>query len=133
MLAVLQYTARLFLGPDHSALAEIPHPPPGAEPALWLFVVACIVNPLFEELFVSAYVIESLSRRFGPNVAIHASTLIRMLYHLYQGPFAFVWCGIYGLLAAHVYARWRCLWPLVVAHAMHDAVGLVFHYGVLPP
>jgi uncharacterized protein len=94
----------------------------GASPQLVLIV--SVVNPLFEEILVCAYVIEALRRRFGIVAAINVSTALRVAYHVYQGPFAFLWVAMFGLLFAYAYVRWRNLWPLVLAHGIHDYVAL---------
>jgi len=76
------------------------------------------VNPLFEETFAVAYVVRALEPRRGIAAAIVVSALIRALYHTYAG---LAWGAVmflYGLVHASVYARWRRLWPLVVAHAV---------------
>jgi membrane protease YdiL (CAAX protease family) len=60
---------------------------PGVANAQVLVALAVsIVNPLFEELLVLAYVIQSMRRRFGLTAAMHASIAVRLVYHLYQGP-----------------------------------------------
>ena len=94
----------------------------GASTTLILF--ASIVNPLYEEVFVCGYVIEALRRRYSIATAVNVSTAIRVGYHLYQGPFAFLWVALFGLLFAYTYVRWRNLWPLVVAHGILDFLAL---------
>ena len=93
-------------------------------PSLALVAVASLVNGTFEEVFVCGYVIRSLAGRFGPIVAINVSTAIRVTYHVYQGPFAFVWVGMDGLLFGYCFLRWQRIWPLVCAHALLDLVSL---------
>jgi uncharacterized protein len=122
ILGILHVVSQLLFGADAEALRRLPNPRAEDAPSLALFAAAFVVNPLFEELIVVAYVMEALKLRYGTGVAIHASVAIRMLYHLYQGPYAILWYGAYGLLAAHAYVRWQRLWPLVVAHALHDCV-----------
>lgn len=84
----------------------------------------CIVNPLYEETFVSGYLITALKRTRGFWFAANASAGLRLLYHLYQGPVAVVGILPVGLLFAYWYARTGRLWPLVVAHALLDAIAL---------
>ena len=87
----------------------------------YLLVTFIIINSLFEELAVTAYVIESLSRD-GAAVAITASGLLRFAYHLDQGPLASFSILPLGLLFAAMYWRWRNIWPLMVAHTIANVV-----------
>jgi len=87
----------------------------------WLIVIFSIVNSFFEEISVSAYVIEVLSRE-GAGVAVTASTLLRFSYHLYQGPVASLSIIPLGLLFSGIYWRGRNVWPLVVAHTIANVV-----------
>ena len=83
-----------------------------------------IVNSFFEEMIVSGYVISSMSNQ-GAALSITASTLIRRLYHLYQGPIAPLSILPMGLLFGWVYWRRRNLWPLITAHTMANVLGLL--------
>ena len=88
--------------------------------------IASVVNGVFEELFVAGYAITALQQARSMWIAINVSTAIRVLYHLYQGPIAFLTIVPMGLLFGYVYARTRRLWPLIVAHVLLDIVGLLF-------
>ena len=77
-----------------------------------LVLLFIIVNSIFEESTVAGYVVSALSEQ-GAALAITASTLIRLLYHTYQGPIASLYILPLGLLFAAVYWRWRSLWPLI--------------------
>ena len=90
-----------------------------AAPAAMLVFV--VVNSFFEELAVTGYVVSALSQE-GMAFAVTASTLLRFLYHLYQGPVASLSILPLGMLFACVYWRWRNLWPLVVAHTIANLV-----------
>ena len=85
----------------------------GSLPVLLIFI---LVNSVFEEVIVVGYVLPFLARRHSVVLAIAASTVIRVLYHLYQGASAVLTVGTFGVLAGLVYWRWRNLWPLIVAH-----------------
>ncbi|HUR79864.1 MAG TPA: CPBP family intramembrane glutamic endopeptidase [Thermoanaerobaculia bacterium] len=89
-------------------------------PIEWMLVLF-IVNSLFEELIVTAYVTESL-REHGAALVISASTLLRFSYHLYQGPLASLSILPLGLLFATLYWQRRTLWPLMVAHTIFNLV-----------
>ncbi len=86
--------------------------------------VLCVVNPVFEETLVVAYVVEALRDRHPPLLAVNVSVSIRLLYHLYQGPAGVIAIVPIGLLFAFVYLKWNRLWPLVFAHALLDAAAL---------
>jgi membrane protease YdiL (CAAX protease family) len=95
-----------------------------APPGLALVAMASLVNGTFEEVFVCGYVMRSLMGRFGPIVAMNVSTAIRVTYHLYQGPFAFLWVGMDGLLFGYCFLRWQRIWPLAGTHVLLDFVSL---------
>jgi membrane protease YdiL (CAAX protease family) len=80
-----------------------------------------IVNPIFEELVVVAFVIRVFERHGAP-IAILASAGLRLSYHLYQGPLALASTLPMGLLFAAYYWKKRDLWPLIVAHAFMDVM-----------
>ena len=83
-----------------------------------------VVNSFFEETIVSGYVITALSPQ-GAGLAITASTLLRFLYHLYQGPLAAISILPLGLLFGAVFWRWRNLWPLIVAHTIANLIAFL--------
>lgn len=86
-----------------------------------LVVLFIVINSAFEEISVTAYVVEALSNQ-GEALAISASTLIRFSYHLYQGPVACISILPLGLLFGAVYWRGRRLWPLMVAHTIANLI-----------
>jgi membrane protease YdiL (CAAX protease family) len=92
---------------------------------LWTVIVLAIVNPMFEETFVCGYVVTVLKERADVSTAVTISTAIRLLYHLYQGPIAFIGIVPFGFVLAWWYARTGRLWPVIVAHALADFVALV--------
>ena len=65
------------------------------------------------------------SRGAGMWIAINVSTVVRLLYHLYQGPIGVITIVPMGLLYGYLYARTRQLWPLIVAHVLLDIIGLI--------
>ncbi len=83
-----------------------------------------VVNSFFEETIVSGYVINALSPQ-GPGLTITASTLLRFLYHLYQGPLVSISILPLGLLFGAVFWRWRNLWPLIVAHTIANLIAFL--------
>jgi uncharacterized protein len=96
---------------------------PTAPFLLMLFFI--VVNSVFEETLVTGYVVTALSAQ-GASVAITASTLIRFLYHLYQGPVASLSVLPLGLLFGWVYLRSKTLWPLITAHTVANILSFAF-------
>ncbi len=92
--------------------------------AMWGMLFASVVKALFEEILVCGYVIQSLRGRFGVALAVNASIALRMSFHLYQGPGAFLTFAVFGLVFTLFYIRTGRLWPLIVAHALLEAVQL---------
>lgn len=86
---------------------------------------AAVVKALFEEILVCGYVVQSLRGRFGIALAVNASIALRMSFHLYQGPGAFLGFAIFGLIFTLFYVRTGRLWPLIVAHALLEAIQLL--------
>lgn len=99
---------------------------PTADPrvSMQLVFLASTVNGIFEELFVAGYIITALKEARGVWIAINVSTVVRLLYHLYQGPIGVITIVPMGLLYGYLYARTRQLWPLIFAHVLVDIIGL---------
>lgn len=118
---LLSVTARLFPGAPLASQGG-PLGPLG----FGTVVAVSIVNPAFEELFVTAYVVTSLTNQ-GVNhgTAVTVSVVIRLLYHLYLGAVLAALLLIpMGLIFGYYFARRRRLWPIVVAHAATDFLAL---------
>jgi len=89
-------------------------------------VAVSVVNPVFEEVFVCGYVIAALKDRVGIAGAINVSMGIRLVCHLYQGPVGVVSIVPIGLVYAFYFARTGRLWPVILAHAVEDLLGLLY-------
>jgi membrane protease YdiL (CAAX protease family) len=123
VLMGLQWLAHLFLpGPVQAAAQRYPSADP--QVSMQLVFLASTVNGMFEELFVAGYIITALRERRGTWTAINVSTVIRLLYHLYQGPLALITVVPMGLIFGYFYSRTRQLWPLILAHILIDIIGL---------
>jgi len=85
----------------------------------------CIVNPIFEELFVCAYVISALKEKRGATFAMNVSIGLRVTYHLYTGLVGVLLIAPVALLFAYWYVRSGRLWPLIVAHGLLDFIALM--------
>ena len=120
---VAQHLASLALPAQMQAGIER-YPVSDPDVNMQLVFIASTVNGMFEELFVAGYIITALRDTRGVWTAINVSTVVRLLYHLYQGPIGVVTIVPMGLLYGYVYARTRQLWPLMFAHVLIDIIGL---------
>jgi CAAX protease family protein len=121
-LAVLSLAEFAWPAQMHAAAARYPASDPTV--SMELVFLTSTVNGIFEELFVAGYIITALRDTRGLWTAINVSTVVRTLYHLYQGPVGIVTVVPLGLLYGYVYARTRLLWPLIMAHVLIDIIGL---------
>lgn len=81
-----------------------------------------LVNGLYEETFLIGFLQRALETS-GASFAVGASLLVRVSYHLYQGPIGALSILGFGLVLSLYYLRTRKLWPLVAAHILADFVG----------
>jgi uncharacterized protein len=100
---------------------------PDPAPGLGAILLLALVNSVFEEVFVCAYVVKALHRRFGLVAAIWVSTALRASYHLYQGLTAAPLHIAFGLVQGSIYARYGRLWPLILTHALTNFVPDALH------
>ena len=120
---VAQHLASMALPAQMQAGVER-YPVSDPDVNMQLVFIASTVNGMFEEIFVAGYIITALREARGVWTAINVSTVVRLLYHLYQGPIGVVTIVPMGLLYGFVYARTRQLWPLMFAHVLIDIIGL---------
>ena len=92
-----------------------------ARVSLPVALLVSAVNGAFEEFFLTGYLLKALEGT-GASMAIGTSGLIRLLYHLYQGPLGACSALAFGLIIALFYWRYRQLWPAVVAHFLADLI-----------
>lgn len=103
---------------------------PSALHASWwripVLVCAAFANGFAEEVVVVGYLITRL-RQLGMSArgAILASSLLRGLYHLYQGFGAGLGNLVMGLVFGYAWYRTGRLWPLVIAHGLINTVAYV--------
>ena len=125
LLEGAQHLAQIIFDYDlEAAAARAPKVDRGL--SMQLVFLVSVVNGIFEELFVAGYIITSLTARRGMWTAINVSVVVRLLYHLYQGPIGILAVVPMGLLYGYVYSRTRQLWPLVVAHVLLDLISLSY-------
>jgi membrane protease YdiL (CAAX protease family) len=82
-----------------------------------------VVNGTFEEFFLCRYLIERF-RGSGATFAVTLSACIRMMYHVYQGPFGTLSILAFGIMIGTYYWRTRALGAVVVAHILADLLAL---------
>ena len=128
LLAYIAYAATWFaVAPllPHAAVRAHTLVAPGLS---WAAVaLVSTVNPLFEEIFVAGYVVTAVKRQSNVGLAVAVSVAIRVSYHLYQGALGVVMALPMGLVFTLAFARYGRLWPLVIAHALLDFVGLALY------
>ena len=101
---------------------------------LWIVLVACFSAGLGEELIYRGFLFDRLLQLKGLRGSIWPAALIQAflfsLPHAYQGVGGILLTGIVGVFFAwlRIAAKWS-LWPLVIAHALYDAVALTAGYG----
>jgi membrane protease YdiL (CAAX protease family) len=92
-----------------------------ARPSLAVVVTLAVVNGLYEEVFLLGY-LQRCFRHQGASFALGLSLLVRVLYHLYQGPHGALSVAVAGLVFGVFYLRTGWLWPVVFAHMLADAI-----------
>ena len=99
-------------------------------PAVWwripVLLLSAIQNAVVEEVLVAGYLLHQLKKLgWGDYRALLVSALVRGSYHLYQGIGAFVGNFVMGLIFGRMYQRFGRTAPLVIAHALIDAVAFI--------
>lgn len=87
-------------------------------------VALALVNGTYEEVFLLGVLTRGL-RGFGLSVAVGLPLLVRLLYHVYQGPLGLVTVGVAGLGVTLTYLATGRLWPSVFAHILLDLIPLL--------
>ena len=91
-----------------------------------VLLLVAFANGWAEEVIVVGFLITRLRQlRVSPVAAVIASSVLRGLYHLYQGFGAGLGNLAMGLVFGYLYVRTGRLWPLIVAHGLIDAVAFV--------
>jgi membrane protease YdiL (CAAX protease family) len=86
----------------------------------WTIALA-LVNGTFEEVFLLGVLVRGL-RGYGLSLAFGLPLLVRLAYHLYQGPIGALWVTSFGVVLTLAYVLRGDLWPSVFAHALWDIV-----------
>jgi membrane protease YdiL (CAAX protease family) len=83
-----------------------------------------VVNGTYEEVFLLAYLMRGL-RRYGTSTALGIALLVRLLYHMYQGPVGALSVVLYGAVVGVYYQRTGRLFPVVLAHVIADTAAFL--------
>jgi len=91
-----------------------------------VLVLAAFANGFAEEVVVVGYLITRL-RQIGLTQpkSVVSSSILRGVYHLYQGFGAGLGNVVMGLVFGYAWSRTGRLWPLVIAHGIIDSVAFV--------
>lgn len=91
-----------------------------------VLLLIAFANGWAEEIVVVGFLLTRLRQlKIGPVAAIVLSSLLRGAYHLYQGFGAGLGNVAMGLVFGYVWHRTGRLWPLIIAHALIDAIAFV--------
>jgi membrane protease YdiL (CAAX protease family) len=92
-------------------------------------ITVAVLAGIYEELFVSGYLVNVLKKRFGLWAAVNISTGLRLACHLYRGGGVVVSVLPLGLIFGYWYGTHNRLWPLILAHIALD-VATVSYVGL---
>lgn len=92
-------------------------------------IAVSILNPVYEETFLCGYILTDARENKHLVTGFNVSLAIRLTYHLYQGSVGVLVVIPLGLAFSIWYARTGRLWPVIVAHALFDATGLIRFVG----
>lgn len=91
-----------------------------------VLLAMAFANGWAEEIIVVGFLMTRLRQlAYRPVVVLVAASVLRGLYHLYQGFGAGLGNVVMGLVFGYVWQRTGRLWPLIVAHGVIDAVAFV--------
>jgi membrane protease YdiL (CAAX protease family) len=111
-----------LLSPTYAA--DVFRPRTGGEAMSPLLIAGVVlINPLYEELIYLGFVPAAFSKSVAWQILLLGAAL-RVLVHTYQGIMSLLIILPWGLIFAAYYLRTRRLWPVVVAHALQDAIAL---------
>jgi membrane protease YdiL (CAAX protease family) len=111
--------------PFQAGQAEQPiaHMVQEAQLSLPVILGTAVVNGTYEEVFLLGFLLRGL-RGYGQSIALGVMVLVRLLYHMYQGPLGALWVLSFGIVLGLYYIRSGLLWPPVLAHILWDIVPL---------
>ncbi|WP_052134430.1 CPBP family intramembrane glutamic endopeptidase [Collimonas arenae] len=92
-----------------------------ASVSLSTVVLSALINGAYEEIFLLGFLLRGM-RGYGLSIAMGVSLLVRVLYHLYQGPLGAVSIFAFGLVLSLNYVRTGSLFSAVFAHVLTDII-----------
>jgi membrane protease YdiL (CAAX protease family) len=103
---------------------------PESLPAVWwripVLLLSAAHDGILEEILVIGYLLHRLDQLgWTPWKAIVFSAVLRGSYHLYQGLGGFLGNAAMGVIFGVLYRRWGRVTPMIIAHALIDAVAFV--------
>jgi membrane protease YdiL (CAAX protease family) len=103
---------------------------PESLPDVWwripVLLLSAAHDGILEEILVIGYLLRRLDQLgWTPWKAILFAAVLRGSYHLYQGFGAFFGNAVMGVIFGVLYRRWGRVTPLIIAHALIDAVTFV--------
>jgi membrane protease YdiL (CAAX protease family) len=123
-LAILACNLALALFPSQTdAVQPIAQIVANARASAAVVLAVSMLNGVYEETFLLGYLMRGFAEA-GASFALGLSVLVRLLYHLYQGPLGAVSVVVCGLVLGAAYWRTRRLWPVALAHALIDMIAL---------
>ena len=98
-----------------------------------VLILSAAQNSVLEEVVLVGYLFTRLTQlQWRLPVIILGTALLRGSYHLYQGFGGFVGNLVMGVIFGLIYARWKRVGALVVAHTLIDVAAFV-GYAVVAP
>jgi membrane protease YdiL (CAAX protease family) len=107
---------------------DLPAPPhvmlrPESVPACFLLFAGCAAGAFSEELVMRGYLIPRLEYLLRSTwIAVLISTAMYASYHIYHGVVGAIGVGATGLVYAVSFCLLRRLWPVCLAHTLHNFV-----------
>ncbi len=104
-------------------------------------VPTAVMAGVYEEVLVRGFLQSRVSRalagtehprasaRYG---AVLIGAVLFGLGHIYQGPMGVLQTTVVGVILGAVAARFRSIWPAIIAHVVIDTVGLVVSRVLVP-
>ena len=118
---------RLAFGAAHPATQAINQMVAEASASLPVIIFVSVLNGFYEETFLIGYLFRA-TESLGGAFALTVTSLVRISYHLYQGPLGVLSVLGFGAVLGLYYWRTRKLWPTVVAHILGDLVVLTWNH-----
>ncbi|HXZ63406.1 MAG TPA: CPBP family intramembrane glutamic endopeptidase [Streptosporangiaceae bacterium] len=124
----------LYIGAFQAGISL--HIVPESLPAVWwripVLLLSAAHDGILEEILVIGYLLRRLDQLgWEPWQAIATAALLRGCYHLYQGFGAFIGNAVMGVIFGLLYRRWGRVTPLIIAHALIDAVTFVGYVALV--